>query len=83
MQLQSKNDIEYQKTAFNQDEHNYTQDFSKDYLDFLNEGGWVVERNFRSNQNNYSDLLEDKDLNYIKRKSSSTKHYRRDLDAIS
>ena len=35
--------------------------FSKDYVDFLNEAGWRLEKKLPSNSNNYSDLLEDTD----------------------
>ena len=56
--------------------------FSKDYVDFLSEAGWRLERKLPSNSNNYSDLLEDTDWesNEIFRCS---RHYRRDLDALS
>ena len=57
--------------------------FTKDYVDFLNEAGWRLEKKFPSNNNNYSDLLEDTDWKSNKIDYSCSKHYRRDLDALS
>tara|TARA_B100000700_G_scaffold303650_1_gene375393 strand:+ start:717 stop:968 length:252 start_codon:yes stop_codon:yes gene_type:complete len=57
--------------------------FSKDYVDFLNEAGWILERKLPSNVNQYSDLLEDTDWKSSITKINSTIHYRRDLDALS
>ena len=57
--------------------------FSKDYVDFLNEAGWRLEKKLPSNSNNYSDLLEDTDWKYNNIEFKSPKHYRRDLDALS
>tara|TARA_B100000579_G_C22371957_1_gene638706 strand:+ start:181 stop:432 length:252 start_codon:yes stop_codon:yes gene_type:complete len=57
--------------------------FSKDYVDFLNEAGWRLEKILPSNSNNYSDLLEDTDWKYNNIGFTSLKHYRRDLDALS
>ncbi len=57
--------------------------FTKDYVDFLNEAGWRLEKKFPSNNNNYSDLLEDTDWKSNRIESSCSKHYRRDLDALS
>ena len=57
--------------------------FSKDYVDFLNEAGWILERKLPSNVNQYSDLLEDTDWKSNISKINSTIHYRRDLDALS
>ena len=57
--------------------------FSKDYVDFLNEAGWILERKLPSNINQYSDLLEDTDWKYSQSEIKSTKSYRRDLDALS
>ena len=37
------------------------QIFTKDYVDFLNEAGWRLEKKLPSNSSNYSDLLEDTD----------------------
>ena len=57
--------------------------FSKDYVEFLSDAGWKLEKKLPSNRNNYSDLLEDTDwkTNFID--LSCSKHYRRDLDALS
>ena len=57
--------------------------FSKDYVDFLNEAGWILERKLPSNINQYSDLLEDTDWTTNISKINSSIHYRRDLDALS
>ena len=57
--------------------------FSKDYVDFLSEAGWRLEKIFPSNSNNYSDLLEDTDWKTNDIDFKSLKHYRRDLDALS
>tara|TARA_B100000579_G_C22540214_1_gene714852 strand:- start:492 stop:743 length:252 start_codon:yes stop_codon:yes gene_type:complete len=59
------------------------QVFSKDYVDFLNEAGWILEKKLPSTTNNYSDLLEDTDWKTNKAVLKSLKHYRRDLDALS
>ncbi len=58
------------------------QFFSKDYVDFLNDAGWRLEKKFPSNNNQYSDLLEDTDWKNNNKHLKSTKHYRRDLDAM-
>ena len=57
--------------------------FSKDYVDFLNEAGWRLEKKLPSNSNNYSDLLEDTDWKSNDIDFRCSKHYRRDLDALS
>ncbi len=57
--------------------------FSKDYVDFLNEAGWRLEKKLPSNNNNYSDLLEDTDWKSNNIDFRCSKHYRRDLDALS
>ena len=57
--------------------------FSKDYVDFLSEAGWRLEKKLPSNINNYSDLLEDTEWKSNYKSLGSTKHYRRDLDALS
>tara|TARA_B100000579_G_scaffold189507_1_gene154742 strand:+ start:307 stop:558 length:252 start_codon:yes stop_codon:yes gene_type:complete len=78
------------KTGLNQTELNtkdYSQYnpqiFSKDYVEFLNEAGWRLERKLPSNRNQYSDLLEDTDWKSNISDLNLTKHYRRDLDALS
>ena len=57
--------------------------FSKDYVDFLNEAGWRLEKKLPSNSSNYSDLLEDTDWKSTDSSLRCSKHYRRDLDALS
>ena len=57
--------------------------FSKDYVDFLSEAGWRLEKKLPSNSNNYSDLLEDTDWKSNEINLQCSKHYRRDLDALS
>ncbi len=57
--------------------------FSKDYVDFLSEAGWRLEKKLPSNNTNYSDLLEDTDWKSNDIDLRSSKHYRRDLDALS
>ena len=57
--------------------------FSKDYVDFLSEAGWRLEKKLPSNSTKYSDLLEDTDWKSNEFDFRSSKHYRRDLDALS
>ena len=57
--------------------------FSKDYVDFLNEAGWRLEKKLPSNNNSYSDLLEETDWKSNDIDLKFSKHYRRDLDALS
>ncbi|WP_269610417.1 hypothetical protein [Prochlorococcus marinus] len=57
--------------------------FSKDYVDFLSDAGWRLEKKLPSNSNNYSDLLEDTDWKSNEIDFRCSKHYRRDLDALS
>ena len=57
--------------------------FTKDYVDFLSEAGWRLEKKLPSNSNKYSDLLEDTDWKSNDIDFRSSKHYRRDLDALS
>jgi len=57
--------------------------FSKDYVDFLNEAGWILEKKLPSNSNTYSDLLEDTEWESNDIDLRCSKHYRRDLDALS
>ena len=56
---------------------------SKDYVDFLSEAGWRLEKKLPSNSYKYSDLLEDTDWQSNDIDLRSSKHYRRDLDALS
>ena len=57
--------------------------FTKDYVDFLSEAGWRLEKKLPSNSSNYSDLLEDTDWKSNEIDYSCSRHYRRDLDALS
>ena len=57
--------------------------FSKDYVDFLSEVGWRLEKKLPSNSTNYSDLLEDTDWKSNENDYRCSRHYRRDLDALS
>ena len=57
--------------------------FSKDYVDFLSDAGWKFEKKLPSNRNNYFDLLEDTDWQSNEIDFRCSKHYRRDLDALS
>ena len=57
--------------------------FTKDYVDFLNEAGWRLEKKLPSNTSSYSDLLEDTDWKSNETDIRCSKHYRRDLDALS
>ena len=57
--------------------------FSKDYVDFLSDAGWRLEKKLPSNSDKYSDLLEDTDWKSNDIEFISSKHYRRDLDALS
>ena len=57
--------------------------FSKDYVDFLSEAGWKLEKKLPSNNNIYSDLLEDTEWASKSTDYKCSKHYRRDLDALS
>ncbi len=57
--------------------------FTIDYVDFLKEAGWKLEKNMPSMNNNYSDLLEDTEWKSNKSELKRLKHYRRDLDSLS
>ena len=57
--------------------------FSKDYVDFLSEAGWKLEKKFPSNNDYYSDLLEDTEWKCNNLGLRNSRHYRRDLDALS
>ena len=83
MPLQSKKQFITEK-ATNFDSSKINENiFSKDYVDFLNEAGWRLEKKLPSNSNNYSDLLEDTDWESKVLDFKCSKHYRRDLDALS
>jgi len=76
---------ELKRTKEKNSDHSHYREriFSKDYVEFLNEAGWRLEKKLPSNRNYYSDLLEDTDWNYHLADYKSSKHYRRDLDALS
>ena len=83
MPLQIKKDsIVNKRTTTNPSEINEST-FSKDYVDFLSEAGWKLEKKLPSNTSSYSDLLEDTDWKSNEIDFRCSKHYRRDLDALS
>ena len=83
MQLQTKEEFSADiETKVNSSKINGNI-FSKDYVDFLSEAGWRLEKKFPSNNSNYSDLLEDTEWKSHDTDLKSSKHYRRDLDALS
>ena len=83
MPLQIKKDsIVNKRTTTNPSEINESI-FSKDYVDFLSEAGWKLEKKLPSNTSSYSDLLEDTDWKSNEIDFRCSKHYRRDLDALS
>ena len=83
MTLQTKEDLSAEIGSDANSSKIYGNIFSKDYVDFLSEAGWKLEKKLPSNSDKYSDLLEDTEWksNFIDIRSS--KHYRRDLDALS
>ena len=82
MQLKIKSQLKEEN--HNRDHSQLTESlFSKDYVDFLNEAGWRLEKKFPSNLNYYSDLLEDTDWKSNNSDFKKSRHYRRDLDALS
>ena len=83
MSLKTKDDLSAKKTATITDSEVNHSIFSKDYVDFLSDAGWRLEKKLPSNSNNYSDLLEDTDWKSNEHDFKSSKHYRRDLDALS
>ncbi len=83
MSLQTKNDLNAKKTATTNPSKVNESIFSKDYVDFLSDAGWRLEKKLPSNSNNYSDLLEDTEWKTNEIDLRSSKHYRRDLDALS
>ena len=83
MQLKTQDDLSSKMgTSIDKSKIN-GQIFSKDYVDFLSDAGWRLEKILPSNSNNYSDLLEDTDWKSNDINLRSSKHYRRDLDALS
>ena len=83
MPLQAKEELSVDIQTTSQSSKINEKIFSKDYVDFLNEAGWRLEKKLPSNSNNYSDLLEDTDWKTNTCDFRSSKHYRRDLDALS
>ncbi len=83
MPLQTKSELTSDKDAVINPSDFGDNLFSKGYVDFLNEAGWRLEKKFPSNCNNYSDLLEDTEWKSNEIVINSSKHYRRDLDALS
>ena len=83
MPLQTKNELD-SETGTNIEQSKINgKIFSKDYVDFLSEAGWRLEKKLPSNSYKYSDLLEDTDWKSNDIDFRSSKHYRRDLDALS
>ena len=83
MPLQIKKGLLIDKGTTNEPSKINESIFSKDYVDFLNEAGWRLEKKLPSNTSNYSDLLEDTDWKSNETDHRCSKHYRRDLDALS
>ena len=83
MQLQTKEELSTQSETTTMESKINECIFSKDYLDFLIEAGCRLEKRHPSNSNNYSDLLEDTEWKSNCNNLGYTKHYRRDLDALS
>ena len=83
MPLQTKEELTAQSDTNLRHSKNNGSIFSKDYVDFLSEAGWRLEKKLPSNSNNYSDLLEDTEWKSNFNDLGSSKHYRRDLDALS
>ncbi|WP_269617027.1 hypothetical protein [Prochlorococcus marinus] len=83
MPLQTKGELSNKLGSNNKLSQINESQFSKDYVDFLNEAGWRLEKKLPSNSNNYSDLLEDTDWKSNDIDLRCSKHYRRDLDALS
>ena len=83
MTLQTKEEFSTEIGTPNESSKVKESMFSKDYVDFLSEAGWRLEKKLPSNSNNYSDLLEDTDWKSNDIDLRCSKHYRRDLDALS
>ena len=83
MSLQTKQELAAKIEINNQSTKKNGEVFSKDYVDFLSEAGWRLEKKLPSNSNKNSDLLEDTDWKSNEIVFRSSKHYRRDLDALS
>ena len=83
MSLQTKEELSAEIGSGTKSSKIYANIFSKDYVDFLSEAGWRLEKKLPSNSDKYSDLLEDTDWKSNIIDIRSSKHYRRDLDALS
>ena len=83
MSLQTKKELSADIGSKFKSSKTYGNIFSKDYVDFLSDAGWRLEKKLPSNSDKYSDLLEDTDWKSNKIDLRSSKHYRRDLDALS
>ena len=83
MTIQTKDDLLAESRTTNDHSEINESAFSKDYVAFLSEAGWRLEKKLPSNSNNYSDLLEDTDWKTNDINFPCSKHYRRDLDALS
>ena len=83
MSLQTKEELSAEIGSVTNSSKIYGNIFSKDYVDFLSEAGWRLEKKLPSNNDKYSDLLEDTDWKSNNIDMRSSKHYRRDLDALS
>ena len=83
MSLQTKEELSSEIGTKIENSKNNESKFSKDYVDFLSDAGWRLEKKLPSNNTNYSDLLEDTDWKSNEIVFRSSKHYRRDLDALS
>ena len=83
MSLQTKKNLLVERESSTDLEEINESIFSKDYVDFLSEAGWRLEKKFPSNSSSYSDLLEDTDWKSNEIDLRCSKHYRRDLDALS
>ena len=83
MPLQTKEELLTETGAIQVQSEVNERIFTKDYVDFLSEAGWRLEKRLPSNNFNYSDLLEDTDWKSSEVDFRCSKHYRRDLDALS
>tara|TARA_Y100001968_G_scaffold116725_1_gene106094 strand:+ start:304 stop:555 length:252 start_codon:yes stop_codon:yes gene_type:complete len=83
MSLQTKEELSAKRGTTTDPSKLNVSIFSKDYVDLLNEAGWRLEKKLPSNSNNYSDLLEDTEWKSNDIEFKCSKHYRRDLDALS
>ena len=83
MHLQNQSEVLKGEGGYKNHQKFINREFSKGYVDYLDEAGWILERKLPSSNNQYSDLLEDTDWKSVNSILKCTRHYRRDLDAIS